>query len=76
MDTLKIVTQTFKKFSIDQNITLESRLVEDLGVDSLDIIESITELEEIFNIEIPDIVMRAKTVADIVATIIRLRAKI
>jgi len=32
----------------------ESRFVEDLGADSLDVVELVMELEEKFDIEIPD----------------------
>jgi len=35
-------------------ITLEANLKEDLGIDSLDAVELIMELEEQFNIEISD----------------------
>ena len=35
-------------------ITMESSFVEDLGADSLDIVEWIMALEEEFNMEIPD----------------------
>ena len=37
-----------------ENITPETRFVEDLGADSLDIVELIMALEEEFNTEIPD----------------------
>jgi acyl carrier protein len=36
------------------DITMESSFVEDLGADSLDIVELIMALEEEFNMEIPD----------------------
>lgn len=35
-------------------VTLSTRLVEDLGADSLDVVELIMELEEEFRITIPD----------------------
>lgn len=37
-----------------KEITIESRLIEDLGGDSLDMLELIMALEERFGIEIPD----------------------
>lgn len=38
----------------EDEITMESSFVDDLGADSLDIVELIMALEEEFNIEIPD----------------------
>jgi acyl carrier protein len=48
-------------------INLESRLVEDLGIDSFGSVEVAFELEEKFNIKIPDAALYdAKTVKNIV----------
>ena len=38
----------------EDNIALESSFIDDLGADSLDIVELIMALEEAFDIEIPD----------------------
>lgn len=38
----------------DDDVTMESSFVDDLGADSLDIVELIMALEEEFDIEIPD----------------------
>jgi len=38
----------------EEEITLESSFVDDLGADSLDIVELIMAIEEEFGIEIPD----------------------
>ena len=38
----------------ESEITMESSFVEDLGADSLDIVELIMALEEEYNMEIPD----------------------
>lgn len=38
----------------EDEIKAESRFVDDLGADSLDIVELIMEMEEEFDIEIPD----------------------
>lgn len=38
----------------DSSITLESSFIDDLGADSLDIVELIMALEEEFDLEIPD----------------------
>lgn len=36
------------------SVKLESKIIEDLGADSLDVVELIMALEEKFDIEIPD----------------------
>ena len=52
------------------NITGDSRLIEDLKADSLDLVELITSLEERYGIEIPEEDMpKIKTVSDIVTYI-------
>lgn len=38
----------------EEEITMESSFIDDLGADSLDIVELIMALEEEFDIEIPD----------------------
>lgn len=38
----------------EEEITLESSFIDDLGADSLDIVELIMALEEEFDLEIPD----------------------
>ena len=38
----------------DNTVTLEASFIDDLGADSLDIVELIMALEEEFDIEIPD----------------------
>jgi len=57
-----------KQLTMDvTKINLESRLVEDLGVDSFGSVEVAFELEERFNIKIPDAALyEAKTVKNIV----------
>ncbi len=50
-----------------ENITEDTRLIEDLKADSLDIVELVMDLEQRYNIEIPDEeLVRIKTVGDIV----------
>ena len=47
--------------------TLESTFIDDLGADSLDIVELIMAFEEEFNVEIPDeAAEKIKTVQDVV----------
>lgn len=60
-----------KELNIDQEkITPESRLNEDLAVDSLDAIELIMTLEEEFDVSIPDEeAQKFKTVGDIITFI-------
>ena len=44
-----------EKLDVDENeVTPEASFAEDLGADSLDVVELIMALEEEFNIEIPD----------------------
>ena len=38
----------------ESHVTLDSSFVDDLGADSLDVVELIMALEQEFNIEIPD----------------------
>ena len=55
---------------MDENEITESTTLDDLGVDSLDAVEIIMELEDEFGIEIPDDeVENVKTVGDIVKII-------
>lgn len=50
-----------------EQITLEARLVEDLGADSLDVVELIMAFEDEFGISLPDEeIAKMKTVGDIV----------
>jgi acyl carrier protein len=53
--------------------TLESELVADLGLDSLQVLDVIAELEGRFDISIPlDVVPATRTVAQVVAQVRRL----
>jgi acyl carrier protein len=56
------------KLSVDADeITMESSFVDDLGADSLDIVELIMALEDEFDMEIPDEqAEKISTVADVV----------
>lgn len=58
---------------IDQ-ITLTSRLVEDLGADSLDVVELVMAFEDEFGISLPDEdIAKMKTVGDVVNYINKLK---
>ena len=51
-------------------VAIESTFIDDLGADSLDIVELIMAFEEEFNIEIPDeAAEKIKTVRDVVTYI-------
>ena len=51
----------------EEQVTLEATFIDDLGADSLDIVELIMAFEEEFNIEIPDeAAEKIKTVQDVV----------
>ncbi len=54
----------------EEEVTLESNIVEDFGADSLDIVDFIMSLEEEFDREIPDEdIENIKTVGDVVSYI-------
>lgn len=51
----------------EASVTMEASFIDDLGADSLDIVELIMALEEEFDIEIPDAdAEKVVTVADVV----------
>ena len=56
-----------EQLSIDESkITEDSRLIEDLGADSLDMVEMLMTLEDEFGVSIPDEdALNLKTVSDI-----------
>ncbi len=65
----KIVKMIANKLSKKvEEVKLESRLIEDLGADSLDIVEMLMMLEDEYGITIPDQdAMKLSTIGDIVA---------
>ncbi len=51
----------------EASVTMESSFIDDLGADSLDIVELVMALEEEFDIEIPDSdAEKVNTVGDVV----------
>lgn len=67
MQTLELLRQYLqKKASIDPaKVTPEARL-EDIGVDSLILIDLMFELEESLNVRVPDMDSRPTTVAELI----------
>jgi acyl carrier protein len=67
MQTLELLRQYLqKKASIDPTrVTPEARL-EDIGVDSLILIDLMFELEESLNVRVPDMDTRPTTVAELI----------
>lgn len=68
-----MIFEKVKEILIDQldaeeeKVTLEASIVDDLGADSLDLVDLVMSLEEEFDVEIPDEqVENIKTVGDIV----------
>lgn len=64
----KIKPMISEKFGIDEAlITADTRIIEDLGADSLDLVDMLTIIEDDFNIVIPDeAAMNMRTVGDVV----------
>ena len=53
-----------------EEMTMETRIVDDLGADSLDVVEMLMTVEDEFEIEIPDSVIEdLKTIGDVVGYI-------
>lgn len=67
----KIAAELAKQLEIpEERITPESRLVEDLHADSLDIIMLTMELEKAYSIQVPEEdILDVHTVADVVSYI-------
>ena len=55
---------------LEQNadtVTMESLVMEDLGADSLDVVDIVMSIEDEFEIEVPDeVIENVKTVGDII----------
>ncbi|MCR5121661.1 MAG: acyl carrier protein [Ruminococcus sp.] len=60
-----------EQFDIEADeVTAESQIVDDLGADSLDVVDLISAVEDEFDVQIPDEKVEGiKTVGDIVAFI-------
>lgn len=54
----------------EDKVNMDTRIVEDLGADSLDVVELLMSLEDEFGLSLPDeVAMEMKTVGDIVSYI-------
>ena len=64
----KIKDILVEQLNADENdITMESSFIDDLGADSLDLVDMLTIIEDDFNIVIPDeAAMNMRTVGDVV----------
>ena len=64
----KVKAIVVEQLGVDESeVAIDSTFIDDLGADSLDIVELIMEFEEEFNIEIPDdVAEKIKTVKDTV----------
>lgn len=64
----KVKAIVVEQLGVDESeVTIDSTFIDDLGADSLDIVELIMAFEEEFNIEIPDdVAEKIKTVKDTV----------
>lgn len=67
----KLKTILAEQFEVDADtITMETALDEDLGADSLDVVDVLMSIEDTFSVEIPDEeIEKLRTVADVVAYI-------
>lgn len=73
MEENKMVFDKIKSIIVEQldadeaDVTMEANIQDDLGADSLDVVDLVMSIEENFDIEIPDEdVENIKTVGDIV----------
>ena len=67
----KVQAMLADALSISVNkVTPDARIIEDLGADSLDVVELLSRLEDEYGVVIPDEdVENMKTVADVAATL-------
>jgi len=67
----KVKEIVVEQLGVDEaDVSMDSTFIDDLGADSLDIVELIMAFEEEFNVEIPDeVAEKIKTVKDAVSYI-------
>ena len=73
MDFEKICAMLSKQMDVPANqITMETRLVEDLKADSLDVVELIMDIEQEYGIQVPEEELpNVHTVGDILKFIVK-----
>ena len=70
----KVIAEVFKKD--ESELTLETRIIDDLGAESLDIITLLMEFEDTFDRKIPDEdVEKLVTIGDTVQYIVKILAE-
>ncbi|MBR3844600.1 MAG: acyl carrier protein [Clostridia bacterium] len=64
----KVVSIICEQFDLEESqVTMETGVTDDLGADSLDLVEVLSAIEYEFDVEIPDeVTERMKTVGDLV----------
>lgn len=69
LDTIKKILS--EQFDVEEDtLNLETKLVEDLGADSLDVVDLLMSIEDEFNIEVADEdILTIKTIGDLVTYI-------
>jgi len=74
MDTLELLREFIKKRIANppEEITLESRL-EEIGVDSLMLLDLMFDMEDKFGVRMPDDLPRPETVGDLISTFEKLK---
>ena len=70
---LKVRNIVAEQLGVDlAEVTPDARILDDLGADSLDVVEMVMSIEEAFDIEVPDQdVEELRTVADVERYVIR-----
>jgi acyl carrier protein len=63
----RIRTIVSEQFGVDMDeVTPDSNILDDLGADSLDVVEFVMTLEDVFDIEVPDEAAESiRTIADV-----------
>ncbi len=73
----KVKELLVEQLDVDEElVTMEATITDDLGADSLDLVDLVIELENEFDTEIPDEdIQNIKTVGDVVSYIEKMKAE-